>query len=167
MNPSRRTLLSASAATTLLGGMLLPGAAFAAWDKGQAVVLPPLTLLNGTALDVGNLRGKVVVLEFWASWCPFCAKQNPLVEALYREHQARGLEVVAVSIDKNRKAAEDYLRTHRYTFKAAMINPAYEAIFRLRKGLPQTYVIGRDGRIVQFDMGEMFEEDVKAIAQHL
>ena len=167
MNLSRRSLLSGSIVVALTGGMALPGATFAAWDKGQAVVLPPLALLDGTVLDVSDLRGKVVVLEFWASWCPFCAKQNPLVEALYREHRARGLEVVAVSIDKNRKAAEDYLRTHRYTFKAGMVNPAYEAIFRLRKGLPQTYVIGRDGRIAQFDMGEMFDEDVKAIARYL
>ena len=107
------------------------------------------------------------MLEFWASWCPFCARQNPLIEALYREHRSRGLEVVAVSIDKTRKAAEDYIRKHGYTFKAGMINPAYETIFRLRKGLPQTYVIARDGRVVQFDMGEMFDEDIKAIARYL
>ena len=167
MNLSRRTLLSGSIVATLTGGMALPDAAFAAWDKGQAVVLPSLALLDGTVLDVSDLRGKVVVVEFWASWCPFCAKQNPLIEAIYREHRARGLEVVAVSIDKSRKAAEDYLRTHRYTFKVGMINRAYEAIFRLRKGLPQTYVIGRDGRVAKFDMGEMFDEDVKAIAQYL
>jgi len=124
-------------------------------------------LLDGTALDLAAMRGKVVVLEFWASWCPFCAKQNPLIEALYVQHRARGLEVVSVSIDKTRKAAEDYMRRHRYSFKAGMVNPAYAAIYHLRKGLPQTYVIGRDGRLAQFDMGEMFEEDIRAIARHL
>ena len=157
----RRTFISGVPA------LLANGTAQAAWDKGQAVSLPALTLLDGTRLDTGALKGKVIVLEFWASWCPFCAKQNPLVEALYREHAARGLEVVAVSIDKSKKAADDYVRGHGYTFKSGMINPAYAAIFRLRKGLPQVYVIGRDGRLAQFDMGEMFDEDVKAIARHL
>lgn len=157
----RRAFLAA------LPGLLATGAAHAAWDQDEAVVLPALTLLDGTPLDTGALKGKVVVLEFWASWCPFCAKQNPLIEALYRDHTAHELEVVAVSIDKARKAADDYVRGHGYTFKAGMINPAYAAIFKLRKGLPQTYVIGRNGRIAQFNMGEMFDEDVKAIARHL
>lgn len=167
MHTQRRRFLRAALAGGVVGGATLPRPAFAVWDKGQAVALPPLTLLDGAVLDLTALRGKVVVLEFWASWCPFCAKQNPLIEALYREYKTRGLEVVAVSIDKSRKAADEYMRKHRYSFKAGMISPAYEAIFKLRKGLPQTYVIGRDGRIAQLDMGEMFEEDIRAIARFL
>jgi thiol-disulfide isomerase/thioredoxin len=157
----RRTFVAA------LSALLAAGTAHAAWDKGAAVTLPALTLLDGTPLDTAALKGKVVVLEFWASWCPFCAKQNPLIEALHRDNRARGLEVVAVSIDKTAKAAQDYIKAHRYTFRAGMVNPAYEAIYKLRKGLPQTYVIGRDGRIAQLDMGEMFEEDIQAIKRHL
>ena len=166
---TRRRFLSASLAGAMVGLASLPDPACAVgnWNQGETVVLPPLTLLDGTALDLAAMRGKLVVLEFWASWCPFCAKQNPLIEALYVEHRARGLHVVGVSIDKTRKAADDYVRRHRYSFKAGMVNPAYAAIYHLRKGLPQTYVIGRDGRLAQFDMGEMFEEDIRAIARHL
>lgn len=167
MPAQRRRFLGAALAGGVVGGAMLPRPALAAWDKGQAVALPPLTLLDGTALDLTALRGKVVVLEFWASWCPFCAKQNPLIDALYRDYKVRGLEVVAVSIDKTRKAADEYMRKHHFSFKSGMINPGYEAIFKLRKGLPQTYVIGRDGRIAQLDMGEMFDEDIRAIARFL
>jgi thiol-disulfide isomerase/thioredoxin len=161
---TRRRLIASATALAVLG---MPARAHAAWDKGEAVTLPPLTFLDGSVLDPSSLKGKVVVLEFWASWCPYCAKQNPLIEALHREHQARGLEVVAVSIDKTAKAASDYLKARGYTFKAGMATPAYEAIRRLRKGLPQTYVIGRDGRIRQIEMGEMFEEEIRAFAQYL
>lgn len=167
MDNTRRSLLRSAAAGGVWSAMGLPLPVHAAWDKGEVVKLPALTLLDGTTLDVGALRGKVVMLEFWASWCPFCAKQNPLVEAFYREHKGRGLEVVAVSIDTTHKAAADYVKKHGYTFKAGMSNPAYEAIYKLRRGLPQTYVIGRDGRVVQYEKGEMFEDDVKAIAQYL
>ena len=151
----------------LAAGAALPVTAFGAWNKGDAVALPPLTLLDGRLLDPLSLRGKVVVLEFWASWCPFCARQNPHIEALYRAHRSTGLEVLAISIDKTQKAAADYLKSHGYTFPAAMQNPAYERIYRLRRGLPQSYVIGRDSRLVLVEMGEMFEEDIRDIAKLL
>jgi hypothetical protein len=56
------------------------------------------------------------------------------------------------------------MRTKGYSFRAGMVNPAYERIYRLRRGLPQVYVIGRDSRIARIDMGEMFEEDIRDIA---
>lgn len=93
-----------------------------------------------------RLRDKAV-LGVWASWCPFCARQNPHIEALYRAHKSSGLEVLAISIDKTPKAAADYLKSRAYTLLAAMQNPAYERIYRLRRALPQTYAINRDGRL--------------------
>lgn len=161
---NRRELIATIAAVPAL---LLAPTVHAAWSIGETVTLPPLTLLDGNPLDLPALKGKVVVVQFWASWCPFCAKQNPLIEALHRTHRSRGLEVVTISIDKSRDAAADYMRSKGYTFRAGMVTPAWNAIFRLRKGLPQVYVIGRDGRVLQSEMGEMFEEDVKAIARHL
>lgn len=166
LNQTRRHLLTLS--TAMLVAATLPARAKSpAWNVGDVVTFPSLKLLDGRSLDVKSLRGKVVVLQFWASWCPFCANQNPHVEALYRAHAAKGLEVVAVTIDKTEKAANDYLRKKGYTFKAGMINPAYEAIYRLRTGLPQTYVIDRSGRVVQIELREMLEDDVQDIAKLL
>jgi thiol-disulfide isomerase/thioredoxin len=161
---NRRRLIGTIAA---IPALLLAPAVHAAWSVGETVALPPLALLDGSQLDAATLKGKVVVVQFWASWCPFCAKQNPLIESLHRTHRSRGLEVVTISIDKSRDAAVDYIRSKGYTFRAGMVTPAWNAIFRLRKGLPQVYVIGRDGRVLQSEMGEMFEEDVKAIVRHL
>ena len=158
---SRRQFLATASAT------LLAGPAAAAWDQGEVVHLPPLALLDGSAFDPAVLKGKVVMLEFWATWCPFCAKQNPHMEALHRAHQARGLEILAVSIDKSAKAAADYMRAKGYSFRAGMLNPAYERIYRLRRALPQVYVIGRDSRVARIDLGEMFEEDIRDIARLL
>ena len=120
--------------------------------------------MSGGQFDPALVKGKVLVLQFWASWCPFCARQNPHVETLYHAHRSRGLDVLAVSIDKTREAAIAYLQSHGYTFPAAMINPAYQRIFRLRRGLPQTNVIGRDGKLALVEMGEMFEEDIRNVA---
>lgn len=160
MTSRRQVLVAATSA-------LIARPATAAWDQGEAVQLPSLTLLDGRTFDPATLKGKLVVLEFWASWCPFCAKQNPHVEALHRAQQARGLEVLAVSIDKTAKAASDYMRAKGYTFRAGMVNPAYERIYRLRRGLPQVYVIGRDGKVARTELGEMFEDDIRDIAKLL
>lgn len=158
---SRRQVLVAAT------GALIARPATAAWELGEAVQLPLLTLLDGRTFDPATLKGKLVMLEFWASWCPFCAKQNPHVEALHRAQQTRGLEVLAVSIDKTAKAASDYMRAKGYTFRAGMVNPAYERIYRLRRGLPQVYVIGRDGKVARTESGEMFEDDIRDIAKLL
>jgi thiol-disulfide isomerase/thioredoxin len=160
MTTRRQVLVAATSA-------LMARPAAAAWDQGEAVQLPSLTLLDGRTFDPATLKGKLVMLEFWASWCPFCAKQNPHVEALHRAQQARGLEVLAVSIDKTAKAASDYMRAKGYTFRAGMVNPAYERIYRLRRGLPQVYVIGRDGKVARTELGEMFEDDIRDIAKLL
>ena len=160
MTSRRQVLVAATSA-------FIARPALAAWDQGEAVQLPSLTLLDGSTFDPATLKGKLVVLEFWASWCPFCAKQNPLVEALHRAQQARGLEVLAVSIDKTAKAASDYMRAKGYTFRAGKVNPAYERIYRLRRGLPQVYVIGRDGKVARTELGEMFEDDIRDIAKLL
>ncbi|MBL8382077.1 MAG: TlpA family protein disulfide reductase [Burkholderiales bacterium] len=159
--PTRRRWLAGAAL------LALAGPAAASWNRGEAVTLPALTLLDGSALDTSSLRGKVVLLQFWASWCPFCARQNPLIEALHRAHRARGLEVVTVSIDRTPAAAADYMRAKGYSFRAGMINPAYERIYRLRRGLPQVYVIGRDGRVALIELGEMLEDEVGDIARLL
>lgn len=154
----RRSLLAAASAWALVGP------ARAEWDSGSAVVLPSLMQFDGTPLDVAALRGKVVIIEFWASWCPFCARQNPHIEALYRAHRARGLEVIGVSIDKDPKAAVDYLRKHGYTFKAGLATPEWMRIYRLRRGLPQLYVIGRDGRVARIEQGEMLDDEIRDLA---
>lgn len=160
MDTARRRLLA-------LPLLALPGAAHADWARGETVALPALTLLDGRPLDTAALAGKLVVVEFWASWCPFCARQNPHVEALYRAQRGRGLEVVAVSIDKTARAAADYMRSHGYTFPAGLATPEWQRIFRLRRGLPQLYVIGRDGRIAMVEMGEMLDDEIRDIARLL
>jgi Thiol-disulfide isomerase and thioredoxins len=73
-----------------------------AWtlELGKPVQLPKLELLNGRPWQLDNHRGKVIILEFWHSRCPFCMKQNPLLDAFFIEHRPKGLEVVTVTIDK-------------------------------------------------------------------
>ncbi|HEY2749123.1 MAG TPA: TlpA disulfide reductase family protein [Polyangia bacterium] len=66
----------------------------------------------GPALKLSSLRGKVVLVDFWASWCEPCKKELPLLDKLAPKLRARGIEIVAVNIDDSRDKAADFVRSH-------------------------------------------------------
>ncbi|MEO8346547.1 MAG: TlpA disulfide reductase family protein [Betaproteobacteria bacterium] len=158
---NRRESLQVLAAA--LGGMMLDPALAAA--PGDRVVWEDVTLLDGRKLPASALTGRVVVVEIWASWCPFCAQQNPLLQALYDAQRGRGLDFLTFSIDREPAKALAYLSKHRYTFPAAMASRQSEKWFGPREGLPELYVVDRDGRIVFREIKEMLPEDVRELAR--
>ena len=132
---------------------------------GDRVKWSDVALLDGRTVPASALTGRVVVVEFWASWCPFCKRQNPLLQQLHDTHSGRGLEFLTFSIDREPAKARAYMIEHRYTFPAAMATVASEKWFGPREGLPEVYVVDRDGRIVFKEAKEMFPEDVRALAR--
>src|SRR5215468_5709446 len=80
--------------------------AVGAVDVGQAA--PPLVVqrLDGQLSDLGALRGKVVVVNFWATWCPPCCAEMPELDAFYRKYHGRGVELLGVSTDRARDRPE-------------------------------------------------------------
>ena len=143
------------------------GFAQSRWELGHKVSLPALELLDGSSVDWASLQGKLIVLEFWGSWCPFCARQNPLLDAFYKENRGRGLEVITISLDKTKQGAIDYMKKGGYAFKAGMVTPQWSAIYRQRKGLPQLFVIDRQGILVMIEVREVMEDDIRDIARFL
>ena len=132
---------------------------------GNRVDWRDVTLLDGRKLPASALVGRVVVVEIWASWCPFCAKQNPLLQQLHDAHGGRGLEFLTFSIDREAAPARAYMAKHKYTFPAAMATAQSDRWFGPREGLPELYVVDRDGRIVFREAKEMFPEDMQALAR--
>jgi thiol-disulfide isomerase/thioredoxin len=132
---------------------------------GTRVELPATRLLDGRELPSAYWRDKVLVIELWASWCPFCKRQNPYLDRLHRAHAGSGLEVLALSIDRRPEDAQQYMREHGYAFHAAMFELRWQAAIGRPKGLPIVWVIGRDGRLRQIEIGEMFPEDVEELAR--
>ncbi len=167
---SRRSLLRRAAGLAVAGcaggafGRAGPAPA-AAPPIGARVALPAVRLLDGREIAPDYWRGKVLVIELWASWCPFCKRQNPYLDRLHRAHAGAGLEVLALSIDRDPGAARRYLREHGYAFHAAMFDARWEAAIGRPKGLPIVWVVGRDGTLKQLEIGEMFPEDVEELAR--
>ncbi|WP_116355079.1 redoxin family protein [Cupriavidus taiwanensis] len=150
----------------LAAGLLLAAAGAAALEVGDTVRLPEVRTLDGRTLSAAALAGKPLVVEYWATWCPFCAMQNPRLQKLYERTRGTPLQVLAISIDKDPREAADYMTKRGYTFPATMDSAALQAVFGKRKGLPELYVIDARGRVVQKEVGEMLEEDVAALERY-
>jgi thiol-disulfide isomerase/thioredoxin len=154
-------------ACCLLSALLFSAGAAQALQVGEPVALPDIRLHDGSMLRAADLKGKVVVVEYWASWCPFCKNTMPHLQKLYDANKAQGLEVIMLSIDKTEREAVDALRERGFSFRAGMATPEINRVFGRLRGLPVTYVIGRDGRLVRQELGEMFAEDVAEFAEFL
>jgi thiol-disulfide isomerase/thioredoxin len=134
---------------------------------GTPLAVPPIERFDGSRFEPRDADGRVLVLYWWASWCPFCALVSPHMEALWRQQRSKGLLILAPSIDREPQAARDYLAKRGYTFPAAWVTPAFQRALPKPRGLPVTIVRGRDGRVRQAEAGQLFPEDVMALARHL
>ena len=155
----------------LLGGLLAVAvcASASADDTALTSLLKPLNLrvysagtmapqFSGRTLDarqfaVMDMRGKVIVLNFWASWCAECRPEMPVLERLHRELAPRGLAVIGVNAREEGATVQSYAKGLGLTFPLVLdpdgkINAAYGVI-----GLPATFVVGRDGRAIAFGIG--------------
>ena len=168
MPMSRRVLMSsAAAAAATLSAWPVAAAPSALPDVGAPLALAPVGLFDGSRFAPAQADGQVLVLYWWASWCPFCAQQSPRIEALWQAHRAQGLSVLGLSIDRDSSAALHYIRQKKYSFPTGMFTPEVAKILPKPAGLPVTVVRGRDGRVVLAQAGEMFPEDIERIAKFL
>jgi cytochrome c biogenesis protein CcmG, thiol:disulfide interchange protein DsbE len=119
-----------------------------------------LTLEDGRSLRLADLGGKVVLVDFWASWCAPCKVSFPQLDALQRAHAREGLVVVAVNVDEERRDAEAFLaqRPHELTVALDPKGAAAEA-FRV-DAMPSSFLIGRDGTLRYSHSG--YSEKVRA-----
>ena len=115
----------------------------AAKHKAPPIHLPAIA----GEIDLSRLEGKVVYLDFWASWCDPCRKSFPWMAELKDKYGNHGLEVVAVNLDKEREKAEAFLQAMRVNFIVAFDPDGDSAISYELRGMPGSFLIGRDGNI--------------------
>ncbi|GAB4388860.1 MAG: hypothetical protein Kow0025_10690 [Thermodesulfovibrionales bacterium] len=104
--------------------------------------------LDGRTVSSASLRGKVVLLNFWATWCKPCKDEMPLFDELYRKYRQKGFEVVAVSINNSKKSVTDFLEKRPVSFTVLMDSDS--RVFKLYRvySIPTTFLIDRSGLIV-------------------
>ncbi|GIX47180.1 MAG: hypothetical protein KatS3mg131_1391 [Candidatus Tectimicrobiota bacterium] len=110
--------------------------------------------LQGNLVRLADTRGRVVLLNFWATWCPPCRAEMPALEALHRDYQKRGLTILAISSDvEGEKAVAPFVRRYGLTF-TVLLDPRNTLGERLQvRGLPTTYLLDKAGRIAAYEVG--------------
>ncbi len=134
---------------------------------GSPLALPEVALLDGTVFRPAQAEGRVLVIYWWASTCPFCALQSPEMQKLWLAERGKpqGLQLLTLAIDRKREDAVAYLQKKGYTFPAGYVTPEIQRVIPKPKGLPITLVRGRDGRVLQAERGQLFPEDVELLAR--
>ena len=124
-------------------------------EAGTPKTLPALTLhtLDGKTITTADLKGKVVLLDFWASWCIPCRKSFPEVDRLSKDFEAKGLAVIAVSVDEQRKNAESFLSQFPHTMTIALDEKGTSAQALDLQGMPSSLLVDRTGQIRFTHMG--------------
>lgn len=108
---------------------------------------------QGQTVTLSSLRGRVVYLDFWASWCGPCRQSFPWMDALQRRHGRERLVVLAVNVDEDAVAAGEFLRQHPAGF-TVVFDPQGRAAERYAlPGMPASFLIGADGRLRQAHLG--------------
>lgn len=137
------------------------------YGLAEGAPAPPLRLaaLQGEEVDRESYRGRVVVVNFWATWCPPCVEEMPSLERLHRTLGPENLVVLGVSIDEEGGALQDFVKRAGVTFPILRDPGGRKAAAAWRTtGWPETYVIDGKGRIVRKIVGPARWDTPEAIA---
>jgi thiol-disulfide isomerase/thioredoxin len=130
--------------------------------------------LSGKPLDVADYRGKVVLVDFWATWCPPCRKELPRIRALQDRFASQGFQVVGVSLDTSRDELEEYVKEHDlhwphiFFTRSGQTGGNNPLVRKYQvKGIPHTLLIDRDGNIVAAGLfGKEVDAAVETLVAH-
>lgn len=172
MTTQRRTLITvgvaAAAAAAGVGGYLLRRRFAPADTASDELWSLDFETPGPDRLAMASLRGKPLVLNFWATWCPPCVREMPALDRFFREHRAKGWQVLGLAAD-NAEAVRKFLATTPVAFPIALTGFAgVELSQRLGNGsggLPFTVIYGGDGRVLQRHSGETRYEQLAAWAK--
>ena len=110
--------------------------------------------LDGKAVHLVSYRDKVVLLNFWATWCGPCIAEIPKFSAWQTKYGPQGLQVLGISMDDDRAPVDKFYRKYQLTYPIAMGDEHLGELYGGVLGLPISYLIGRDGKIIERFQGE-------------
>ena len=108
---------------------------------------------GGATLSLADFRGRVVLLNFWATWCGPCKEEMPAMERLWRGNKDRGFVMVGVSLDSNPKVVPPFIAQYKLTFPIALDSKMDVANTYGVRALPTSFIVDREGRMTALALG--------------
>lgn len=141
-------------------------------DKGSLSGLSPgkeapdfkLKTIEGKEVSLKDYRGKVVLINFWATWCPPCREEMPLFEKVYKKYKDKGFEILAISTDSSVDQVKKFLKEYRVSFPVLFDDANVSGLYGIQ-GLPTSFLINREGEVVKVRLGKYkeIERDLKKV----
>ena len=138
---------------------------------GEHAVAPEFSLtdLNGSKLQLSSYQGKVVLLDFWATWCDPCRDEIPQFVELQKELGPRGLQIIGISMDDEAQPAREFYTQYKMNYPVAMGDANIGNLYGGILGVPVAFMIGRDGRIYAKHVGatsaQTFADEAAALLE--
>jgi thiol-disulfide isomerase/thioredoxin len=123
-------------------------------------------LTDGRTITSEQLKGKVVLVNYWATWCPYCLKEMPVIQEFWDDHRAQGFEVVAISVDDSPEKVAQYMKDHGYRFMAGTMNPGISAAFGNTTSIPTSFVLDKDMTIRHKIVGQAHYQRLDSLINH-
>ena len=171
-----RNIRFALLVVALGGGAGALGFAAHYWLRADSVFVPPATTefalrdLAGKTHSLADYHGKLVLLNFWATWCPPCREEIPLFIDLQKRYQKQGLQVVGISID-NPEAVARYWQEMRINYPLLLADESTYALMAAygnrSGGLPYSVLIGADGQVVGTKLGAYRNKELESVVKSL
>ena len=126
---------------------------------------PAFTLptLRGESVSLSEYRGKLVLINFWATWCPPCVEEMPSMEKLYKKMKGKPFEILAVSTIESESAVKEFVKKNGFSFSILLDKDGSVAEKYGVFSLPETYILDRDGKVVENIKGPFQWDTEKAI----
>lgn len=120
--------------------------------------------LDGNEVSLSDLRGQVVLVNFWATWCSPCKEEMPVLEAYYQANKDEEFVIVAVNVSEDAATAQSFIEEHGYTFPVWSDPPGKQLMKLGIRGLPASLFLDRDGALRQFWSGPLDAATLDEIA---
>ena len=148
-NPVKPPILAVLSIAVLLAANISPAA-----EPKPVAPNWQLRDINGEPISLADFKGKVVILDFWAAWCPPCRKEIPGLVTLQRKYQDKGLVIIGVSLDKQGPSVvKPFMRELGMNYRVVMGDEKIVSDYGGIEAIPTTFIIDRQGKVVTVHQG--------------
>lgn len=137
---------------------------FYIYDEPVDLPLSSIAKLEGGSINTEAFKGKITLLNFWATWCPPCRAEMPSIERLYAQTKGSAFQIVAVNVGERQAQVASFIEKNKYTFPIYLDESQQLSSVFAARGIPSTYLVDKNGKVIAARIGAM-EYDQAALIQ--